>query len=106
HVPFVIVSATIFADIQKDITQFLLLRTEDLLTIHRSTNQPNIWLSIRQIKYPLNTFKDLVFLIPDGWKPGDSPTEKFLIFFNNIQEAISATKFLRNHLPPDLQINI
>ncbi|KAJ7161557.1 hypothetical protein C8R46DRAFT_1037757 [Mycena filopes] len=32
-------------------------------------------------------FKDLAFLIPENWKPGDPPPPKFLIFFDSIADS-------------------
>lgn len=51
------------------------------------------------MKYPLNGFLDLAFLIPDDWMPGDPPPPKFLIFFDSIAESIEAVNFLRSRLP-------
>ncbi|KAG1724779.1 hypothetical protein EDB19DRAFT_1834031 [Suillus lakei] len=45
---------------------------------------------------------DLGFLVPAGWTPGDQVPQKFLIFFDSIQDAIGAAKYLQSHLPPGL----
>ena len=69
-------------------------------------DHPNIYLCIRKINFTLFTYTDLRFLIPDDWKDSDPVPPKFLIFFNNIQDLINATKLLRNHLPPHLHNKI
>jgi hypothetical protein len=51
------------------------------------------------MKYAMNSYKDLAFLIPDDWKPGDPLPSKFLIFFDSIADSIEAAKFLRSRLP-------
>jgi ATP-dependent DNA helicase RecQ len=53
------------------------------------------------MKYPMRSFKDLAFLIPEDWKPGDPLPVKFLIFFDNISDSIEAARFLRGRLPPE-----
>ncbi|KAF8836130.1 hypothetical protein BDN67DRAFT_878895, partial [Paxillus ammoniavirescens] len=59
-----------------------------------------------KIKYTLSTYADLGFLIPPGWKEGDPLPPKFLIFFDDIQDAVNATKFLQSRLPVHLQDKI
>ncbi|KIK80141.1 hypothetical protein PAXRUDRAFT_159465, partial [Paxillus rubicundulus Ve08.2h10] len=50
-----------------DITWILHMHKDKTLVIHRSSDRPNIKISIRKIKYPLNTYTDLAFLIPAGF---------------------------------------
>ncbi|KAG1839905.1 hypothetical protein DFJ58DRAFT_667456, partial [Suillus subalutaceus] len=66
--------------------------------ICRSTDHPNIKIGVIKIKYALNSYADLAFLIPGGWNARDPPLQKFLIFFDDIQEAINAAQYLRKHL--------
>lgn len=40
-----------------------------------------------------------MFLVPEGWKPGDPTPPKFLIFFDNIQDSIAAAKAFQMCLP-------
>ncbi|KIK79866.1 hypothetical protein PAXRUDRAFT_95528, partial [Paxillus rubicundulus Ve08.2h10] len=74
-----------------------------MTVIHRSTDRPNIKIGVRKIKYALNSFTDLAFLIPEGWKPGDPPPPKFLIFFDDIQDAINVVTYLCRRLPMEYQ---
>ncbi|KIJ05293.1 hypothetical protein PAXINDRAFT_164776 [Paxillus involutus ATCC 200175] len=106
QVPFMIASATLTPETLTEVKKRLHMRSENLLTIHMSTDRPNIQLGIRKIKYMLSTYADLGFLIPLGWKEGDPLPPKFLIFFDNIQEAIAAAKFLQSRLPAHLRHKI
>ena len=70
--------------------------------ILRSNDRPNVYLGVRKIENSLKSFKDLDFLIPKDWQPGDKIL-KYLIFFNSIQESVDAIKYLRSKMPPELQ---
>ena len=47
---------------------------------------PNVHLEVRRMRHPANSFRDLDFLIPPGWKPGDA-LPSFLVFFDRIEES-------------------
>ncbi|KIJ12990.1 hypothetical protein PAXINDRAFT_14203 [Paxillus involutus ATCC 200175] len=87
RIPYMIASATLTPELLCDVKKLLHLRSENLLTIHTSTDRPNLALCIRKIKYTLSTYADLGFLVPLGWKEGDLLPPKFLIFFDDIQDA-------------------
>ncbi|KIJ62204.1 hypothetical protein HYDPIDRAFT_94679, partial [Hydnomerulius pinastri MD-312] len=74
-----------------------------MVTVRRSSNRPNIKIGVKKIKYALNSYADLAFLIPTGWKAGDPLPPKFLIFFDDIQDAINAAPYLRSRLPLELR---
>ncbi|KAG0707218.1 hypothetical protein DFH29DRAFT_797092 [Suillus ampliporus] len=67
--------------------------------IRHSTDCPNIKIGVRKIKYALNSYADLAFLIPEGWNTEDPPPPKFLVFFDDIQDAINAAWYLCKCLP-------
>ncbi|EGO02085.1 hypothetical protein SERLA73DRAFT_151081 [Serpula lacrymans var. lacrymans S7.3] len=69
-------------------------------------DRPHISISVCKIEHSLTSYVDLAFVVSDGWKMGDPPPEKFLIFFDNIQDSINAAKYLHNQLPPELQHKI
>ncbi|KAF8196223.1 hypothetical protein K438DRAFT_1967940 [Mycena galopus ATCC 62051] len=64
-----------------------------------SNGYPNIYFTVREMKYSMSSFKDLAFLINENWMPSDLPPPKFLIFFDSIADSIEAAKFLRARLP-------
>ena len=100
RVPYLITSATLTPDALRDIMKVLdPHRKEDPVIIQTHTDRPNIRLCIQQIKYPLTSYKDLAFLVPDGWTPGNEAPPKFLVFFDDIQDSILAAKSLQNRLP-------
>ncbi|KAG1888915.1 uncharacterized protein F5891DRAFT_913757, partial [Suillus fuscotomentosus] len=99
QVPFMVTSATLTSDALRDIRRLLHIQSENLATIHVSTDRPNIRIRVRKIKYSLMSYADLAFLIPTD----DPPPPKFLVFFDSIQGGISAAKYLRARLPPDLR---
>ncbi|KAI6037304.1 hypothetical protein BKA83DRAFT_4042466 [Pisolithus microcarpus] len=67
-----------------------------------SSDRPNIKIGVQKIKYALSSYTDLAFLIPAGFKVDDLPLPKFLIFFDNIPDSISAACALCHCLPCEL----
>ncbi|KAI0705896.1 hypothetical protein BC835DRAFT_1261200 [Cytidiella melzeri] len=70
--------------------------------IHQSNDHPNVYLGVCQICHLLKSFKDLKFLVPKHWKPGDK-IPKFLIFFNSIQESVNTVKSLWTKMPSEMR---
>ena len=101
HIPYYITSATLPQCVLHNIEDILQIRN-DVYHFQRSSNRPNIDLTMGEIKYPLSSFHDLAFLIPEGCSLENLPP-KFLIFFDKISESIDAAKYLRSLLPPELQ---
>ncbi|KII90675.1 hypothetical protein PLICRDRAFT_697180 [Plicaturopsis crispa FD-325 SS-3] len=101
-VRYFITSATLPPLVLNDVLDILQIRKEKAHMIHRSNDRPNVYVVVREMAYPLNSFRDLDFLIPKNWKAGDKPP-KFLIFFDNITDSIAAAKHLREMLPPELR---
>ena len=105
-VRLMITSATLTNDALVTTTRLLHMRLDKMTVIRRSTDRPNIKIGVKKLKYALSSFADLAFLIPEGWKPGDPPPPKFLIFFDSIQDSISAAIYLRRRLPPEFRKKI
>ena len=103
RVPYLVTSATLTPESLSEVKRLLHLHLENLLAVHTSTNRPNLALCVRKIKYTLSTYADLGFLIPLGWQAGDPLPPKFLVFFDDIQDVINATKFLQSRLPIHLR---
>ena len=97
-IPFYVASATLPASVLLDVVNILRLRSENIEHIIRSNDRPDIHLMVRSLVFPANSFKDLAFLIPTGFKEGDR-LPKFVVFFDNTKEAERATKYLRTLLP-------
>ena len=105
-IPFYVASATLPASVLLDVVNILCLRSENIEHNIRSNDRPDIHLMVRSLVFPANSFKDLAFLIPTGFKEDDQPLPKFIVFFDNTKEAERATKYLRTLLPDSLRDKI
>ncbi|KAF8548113.1 hypothetical protein OG21DRAFT_1479305 [Imleria badia] len=76
------------------------------VVVHRSSDRPNIKIGVKKIKYAPNSFDDLAFLAPAGFKVGGPPPPKFLVFFDDIDESVKAARVMRSRLPRELQDKI
>lgn len=113
HVRFAIVLATLPATVLPDVMSQLGVSRNDLHAIRLSNDRSNIALVVRKMKYPANTYMDLDFLVRDAvsgsatgvdTSSGSRPSqrcEKFVIFFDNKNEATAAGDYLRSQLPLD-----
>lgn len=106
NVPFAIASATLPSIVLSDIMDTLQMRSNNLHKIQRSNDRPNVNLVVRQLKYAASSFKDLSFLIPEGWKLGDPQPKPFVIFFDNKGDAVQSIKYLRRRLPREYRTKI
>ncbi|KAF9234419.1 hypothetical protein BU15DRAFT_52639, partial [Melanogaster broomeanus] len=104
--PLLVASATITNSTLCDITRLLHMHKDKTLVLRRSSDRPNIKIGIRKIKYVLSSFVDLAFLVPTGFKVGDPPPPKFLVFFDDIPNSIEAALVLRRRLPRELRDKI
>ncbi|KAF8168693.1 P-loop containing nucleoside triphosphate hydrolase protein [Pholiota molesta] len=101
-IPFYIASATLPPHILRDVIEILKLQSQDITYIMYSNDRPDIRLMSRPLTFPANSFRDLAFLIPDGFCEGDPPIPRFLVFFDNTKEAEKAITYLRTRLPASL----
>jgi superfamily II DNA helicase RecQ len=104
-IPFLLTSATLPPLVLYDTLEILQAHPSRTTILQRSNDRPNIHIVVRKMKYPLNSFHDLDFLIPDNWQPG-IPLPKFLVFFDNISDSVEAAKYLRSRLPVNFQDKI
>ncbi|KAF8170078.1 P-loop containing nucleoside triphosphate hydrolase protein [Pholiota molesta] len=105
-VSFYVPSATLPSSVLLDITNVLRLKPNNTEHIICSNDRPDISLVVRGLTFPANSFRDLAFLIPEGFREGDSPPDKFLIFFDNRIEAENACIYLASRLPITLRSKI
>src|SRR6266540_3111991 len=97
QIPFYVASATLPLPVLLDITDALHLRLDKTEQILCSNDRPEIALMVRRLSFPVNSFQDLAFLIPDGFREGDS-VEPFLVFFDGKKESEKACKTLQKRL--------
>jgi len=93
HVPFYVTSATLPLPILLDIIDILQLRLDKTEQILQSNNRPEISLMVRSLVFPVNSFQELAFLIPDSFKDRDT-VDPFLVFFDGKKEAENGCKAL------------
>ncbi|KAF5381314.1 hypothetical protein D9615_008286 [Tricholomella constricta] len=79
-IPFYVASATLPPAVRRDIAEILHLRSNKTEYILRSNDRPEIRLMVRALSFPASSFRDLDFLIPKGFKDGDPPVPKFLVY--------------------------
>ena len=79
--------------------QILAMREDTTYQFSRSNDRPNVHIAIRKMKYPLNSYMDLAFLIPNDWDGTTPLPYKFVIFFDKIADSIEAAKYLRSRMP-------
>lgn len=95
-----------------DVMSRLGVSGDDLHAIRLSNDCSNIALVVRKMKYPANTYMDLDFLVQDTGADSDSPDthdgarlpqcrKKFVVFFDDKNEATAAGDYLRLRLPLD-----
>lgn len=99
-IPLYIVSATLPPVVMRDVRRLLRIRSNPYEEI-MSNDRPNVSLMVRRINYPLNSFWDLSFLVPNGWTPEQPKPPLFLFFFDSISVLQDAVEFLRSRLPPE-----
>ncbi|TFK77254.1 P-loop containing nucleoside triphosphate hydrolase protein [Pluteus cervinus] len=101
NIPFVAVSATMPQDIIKNVYEALEIREDDIILVRTSTDRPNIRLHVRDIKHTLDSYRDLEFVL-GRWQQGNEkpkdPPEKFVVFFDEINESIRACVHMRKIL--------
>jgi hypothetical protein len=97
-IPIMITSATLPPLVLQDVLQILGLKPQNIEHFRCSCDRPNIHLIVRPIRHSLSSFADLTFLLRN-WKPGDPPPPKFLVFFDNINDAVKACLSLMSLLP-------
>ncbi|KAG2367211.1 hypothetical protein BDR07DRAFT_1263953, partial [Suillus spraguei] len=66
-----IASATLTKGSLTSTTRLLHMHADKMVTIRHSSDRPNIKIGVKKIKHALNSYADLAFLIPTGWKLGD-----------------------------------
>lgn len=106
-IPFYVASATLPAPVLLDVTEILRLQIEQTEHVTQSNDRPEIHLVVRGIKFAINTYQDLAFLLPENFIEGVSPPpSKFLVFFDNTKAAEAAVRALRPMLAPALRDKI
>ncbi|KAH6879608.1 P-loop containing nucleoside triphosphate hydrolase protein [Coprinopsis sp. MPI-PUGE-AT-0042] len=99
-IPFYIASVTLPKAILNDVLDILNMKRSETKFIMHSNDRLDIHIMVKGMTFPINSYKDLAFLIPKGWKPEDGPPPKFLVFFDKTTDTEGAVRYLRTRLPP------
>lgn len=95
---FLIPSATLPNTTLQAVLGTLQVPCEKTIIFQRSNDCPNVYLTIHKAQYAISSFKDLNFLIPEGWKPG-LKIPKFVVFFDSIEDSVKAAQRMQQRLP-------
>ncbi|KAE9407458.1 hypothetical protein BT96DRAFT_1039472 [Gymnopus androsaceus JB14] len=101
--PFVALSATLPERVRIDVLEKLRFpKKEDYISINIGNNRPNAALVVRAIEHPMNTFRDLDFIIPQNHSdPMD--IQKTWVYADSIAVGCNIQDHLEECLPKDLQ---
>ena len=102
-IPFHLGSATLRPQMEPELHANLHLCPEMTSVIWCNTDWHNIFLVVKEMKHPLNSYKDLAFIIKKNLKPGGILPPKFLIFFNSWGGVQGGAECLRTHLSLELR---
>jgi len=105
-IPYHAGSATVGNEMESELVKNLHLRKDSLAVMRCNTDRPNIFLVVKRMKHPANSYEDLAFLIKKNLGPGDESPPKFLVFFNSRAEAQAGAEYLRARLSPELRDKI
>ena len=104
-IPFYAASAMLPLALTTNIMDLLHICKKGMEKFLLSNDHPDLWLMAQPLIFPVNSYKDLAFLIPDGVTAANPPP-KFIVFFDKMKKTQEACKWLQNHLPADLRSRI
>ncbi|CDO72245.1 hypothetical protein BN946_scf184970.g97 [Trametes cinnabarina] len=96
NIPYLLPSATLPEAVLGDVLDIARVNRQHVLVLRRSNDRPNVFLTVRKIRFAFSSFKDLKFLVETVLRG-----LKFLVFFDNIEESIKACLVVRQWLPPE-----
>ncbi|KAI0267689.1 P-loop containing nucleoside triphosphate hydrolase protein, partial [Gloeopeniophorella convolvens] len=98
NVPFYVTSATLPYSTINALKSKLHMPTATKV-LRRSNDRWNVAYTVRKMRYPMKSFRDLAFLIPENFEETTRLPCKFMVFFNSKKEAERAAEYLRQRLP-------
>lgn len=100
-VPFVALSATLTERVQRDLCERLQMRS-NCLFINEGNDRNNVTLVCRPCVHPLESYRDLRFVLPPGVQvPLDIP--KTFIYADHVESGTGIVDYLTGCLPLALQ---
>ncbi|KAF8804137.1 P-loop containing nucleoside triphosphate hydrolase protein [Phlegmacium glaucopus] len=99
--PIVAVSATLTPRVKDDLITKLQLGNNHLY-LNIGNERPNIAQVVRAMEHPMNTFRDLNFLVPENMTMRDD-IKKGFVYIDDIKEGGMATDYLNTRICDDLR---
>ncbi|KAH6899240.1 P-loop containing nucleoside triphosphate hydrolase protein, partial [Coprinopsis sp. MPI-PUGE-AT-0042] len=100
--PFVAMSVTMPPRVRKDILAKLQFDLKNFVDLNLGNDRPNVAIVIRAMHHPMNTYRDLKFLIPDGVSNA-SEIKKTMIYADELQAPAGIDQYLYSLCPKDMQ---
>lgn len=102
-VPFFITSATLPPLVLAQVHATVHMQAETSYHVNLGMDRPNIAWFIRRMAGAKKDFESLAFLIPHATDNGLAELVQTMVFFDDINVALEALKWIRNQLPPHLR---
>ncbi|KAF8157863.1 P-loop containing nucleoside triphosphate hydrolase protein [Crassisporium funariophilum] len=100
--PLIAVSATLTPRVHKDLLTKLQMDKDTYIFMNAGNDRPNIAQVVRAMEHPMNSYRDLNFLLPDHLlKPEDIP--KTFLYCDDIKTGDEMIDYLNSHIPPELR---
>jgi superfamily II DNA helicase RecQ len=100
--PIIAVSATLTPRVKDDLIIKLQLGN-NYLYLNTGNDRPNVAQVVRAMEHPMNTFRDLDFLVTENMTARDD-IKKGFIYIDDIKEGGVATDYLNTRVCRDLQL--
>ena len=100
--PFVAMSATLPARVRDDVLTKLQFDVKDYEDIDEGNDRKNVSIVVRAMHHPMNTYRDLRFVIPEGVQSIDQ-VKKTFIYADSIAEAEEIENYLYSLCPKELR---
>ncbi|CDO76692.1 hypothetical protein BN946_scf184975.g1 [Trametes cinnabarina] len=107
-VPYLLPSATLPDDVLNNVLDLTRIRKQDVHIVRRSNDRPNVYLTVRKLRHSLSSYKDLEFLAKEVRQARKSGRRirKFVVFFDSIEESMSACEIFRLWLEGEDQCKV
>lgn len=100
--PFVAMSATLPARVRDDVLKKLQFDVKDYEDIDEGNDRKNVSIVVRAMHHPMNTYRDLKFVIPDDIQSIEQ-IKKTFIYADSIAEAEEIENYLYSLCPEELR---
>lgn len=103
HVPFLVTSATLPPLILAQVRATTHIQADSSYHVNLGVDRPNIAWFVRMMKAGKSDLDALAFLIPGSREGVMEDLIQTMVFFDDINLAEEAMKWIRSHLPPELR---